>query len=75
MTIVERCTEYLALGGLWNPDLMDHRRVSDLIADCRDELERNQRVLRQIEADGVTQPGTLSYSMAMLARGALKGDE
>ena len=38
--IVERCSEYLIGGGIWNPELADHDKVRDLVIDCRDEIER-----------------------------------
>jgi len=36
--MVERITEYLSLGGFWNPELMDHAKVRELLIDCRDAL-------------------------------------
>ncbi len=36
--LVERITEYLSLGGLWNPELMDHEKVRELLIDCRAAL-------------------------------------
>jgi hypothetical protein len=45
MHIVERCREYLSSGGLFNPELMDHQKVSDLVIDCRDEIERLRKIL------------------------------
>ena len=41
--MVERCNEYLSSGGLFNPELMDHDAVRDLVRDCRDELAKLQR--------------------------------
>jgi hypothetical protein len=35
----ERITNYLASGGLWNPDLMDHDKVRQLLMDCRTHLD------------------------------------
>lgn len=31
-------TAYLASGGLFNPELMEHDKVRDLVIDCRDAL-------------------------------------
>jgi hypothetical protein len=39
-TITEQITEYLTSGGLFNPELMPHEKVRDLLVDCRDELNR-----------------------------------
>lgn len=36
--LIQRIENYLAAGGLSNPELMDHERVRDLIIDCRDAL-------------------------------------
>lgn len=35
----ERITEYLAAGGLFNPEMMDHDKVSRLLIDCRAALD------------------------------------
>ena len=36
--LLMRCTAYLAMGGLFNPELADHDAVRDLIRDIRDYL-------------------------------------
>lgn len=38
-TLSERITEYLGNGGLFNPELMDHDKVRDLLIECRDALD------------------------------------
>lgn len=43
--MLARITEYLGNGGLFNPELMDHNAVRDLVIGCRDEIER----LREFE--------------------------
>lgn len=30
-----RITEYLGVGGMFNPELMDHQAVRDLLVECR----------------------------------------
>jgi len=51
MDVVERCYEYLSNGGLFNPELMDHQSVSNLVIDCRDEIERlRQQVEKALNA-------------------------
>jgi len=35
----DRITEYLAAGGLFNPELADHYAVRDLLIEIRDYLE------------------------------------
>jgi hypothetical protein len=37
-SILERISEYLHLGGLFNPEMMEHDKVRDLIIACRDEI-------------------------------------
>lgn len=37
-TLVERITDYLGNGGLFNPELMEHDKVRDLLMDIRDAL-------------------------------------
>ena len=36
--IAQRITDYLASGGLFNPEQADHDAVRDLLIDCRAEL-------------------------------------
>ena len=36
--IAERITQYLSVGGLFNPESMDHSKVRDLLMDCRTAL-------------------------------------
>jgi hypothetical protein len=36
--LVNRITEYLSLGGFFNPELMDHEKVRDLLIECRNAL-------------------------------------
>lgn len=37
--VLERITNYLGNGGVFNPELMEHDKVRDLLIDCRDELK------------------------------------
>jgi len=37
-----RITRYLANGGMFNPELMDHEKVRDLLLDCRTALSIKQ---------------------------------
>lgn len=38
--LIEKINEYLNVGGFFNPELMEHHKVSDLLLECRNELER-----------------------------------
>ena len=37
--IADRITDYLTLGGLFNPELADHLAVRDLLIECREVLD------------------------------------
>jgi hypothetical protein len=45
--ILDRIQNYLGSGGLFNPELMEHDKVRDLIRDCREEIFQ----LREIAFD------------------------
>jgi hypothetical protein len=38
--LVAMITEYLSVGGLFNPELMEHHKVRDLLVACRERLTR-----------------------------------
>ena len=38
--LTDEISEYLSAGGLFNPELMDHDAVRDLLMKCRKELDR-----------------------------------
>lgn len=38
-------SEYLGNGGLFNPEMMDHEKVRELLMQCRECLERDARLL------------------------------
>ena len=47
--VKERITDYLVLGGLFNPERANHTAVRDLLIDCRshiDVLEKEKEELR-----------------------------
>ena len=51
--IVERITEYLSGGGLFNPEMAIHDAVRDLLIDCRDALSsKPTTAMRIIRVDG-----------------------
>lgn len=37
--LTRRINEYLSAGGLFNPELMEHEKVRDLLMDIRDYLQ------------------------------------
>lgn len=38
--IIDRITEYLSAGGLFNPEYMEHDKVRNLLIDCRDKITK-----------------------------------
>lgn len=38
--LLNRIQNYLELGGLFNPEQMEHDKVRDLVLDCRELLEK-----------------------------------
>lgn len=49
MTLVERINDYVGNGGLFNPEMMEHAKVRDLLLDCREalcELDRERVISR-----------------------------
>lgn len=46
--VVEQITQYLTAGGFFNPELMEHDKVRDLLIKCRDEIARLREELRWI---------------------------
>lgn len=37
---VTKINNYLQVGGMFNPEEMEHHKVADLLLECRNELER-----------------------------------
>jgi hypothetical protein len=37
--LVVRITDYLSMGGLFNPELANHLAVRDLLIECREALD------------------------------------
>lgn len=48
MNIQDRITDYLSAGGLFNPEMMEHDKVRELIMDARTELSRLKEERRWI---------------------------
>lgn len=38
LKLASRITNYLGNGGFWNPEMMEHDKVRDLLMDCRTAL-------------------------------------
>jgi len=41
--LITRITDYLAMGGLFNPELANHLAVRDLLMECREVLNETVR--------------------------------
>lgn len=54
----ERITEYLSLGGLFNPEMMNHDAVSALLIDCRAELSRLSALVAWQDIETAPKDGT-----------------
>lgn len=46
--VLERISQYLQAGGFFNPELMEHEKVLDLLIDCRSEITRLREERTQI---------------------------
>ena len=42
--VLYKIQEYFMVGGLFNPELMDHDKVSELIKDCRDVIQTSLEI-------------------------------
>ncbi len=49
-SVTDRITEYLASGGLFNPELANHEAVRDLLIDARDALTASGERVAALEA-------------------------
>lgn len=71
-TLVEHIDVYLQLGGLHNPELMEHDKVRDLLIKCREELvtvrERVREELLSEMAFVVLSASTLGAARASVER-------
>jgi len=49
----QRIQQYLSSGGLFNPELMEHQKVQELLLDCQEEIsqkdEQIQFLIKQIK--------------------------
>jgi hypothetical protein len=70
----KRITEYLTLGGLFNPELMDHKAVSELLRDCRDALSALREKLAAVEGENkelrMQDDPCFTYAFVLRARDA-----
>jgi hypothetical protein len=38
--MIEMIDNYLQMGGMFNPEMMEHHKVRDMLLKCREEMER-----------------------------------
>lgn len=38
--VLNKINEYLQVGGFFNPEMMEHDKVRDMVLECRDEIKR-----------------------------------
>ena len=50
-TLIQRLSDYLSGGGLFNPELANHEAVRDLLIDCRDALEQQAAQIAEKDAE------------------------
>lgn len=71
MSLSDRITQYLSVGGLWNPELMEHDKVRDLLIECRSAFTAQQEqldVLRRIADRGLLDAGAQWVRSGFLSR-------
>lgn len=49
--LIEKINEYLNVGGFFNPELMEHHKVSDLLLECRNELLKANTEIEQLREE------------------------
>ena len=57
--LLSRIRSDLGNGGLWNPDMMEHDKVRDLIMDCREYITTTQPNARGELPAPTTKKGTI----------------
>jgi hypothetical protein len=48
VNVLERIQNYFGNGGLFNPEMMEHGKVRDLIMDCRTCIESHHETIKWI---------------------------
>lgn len=45
---IDKINNYLQVGGLFNPELMEHHKVADLLLECRNEIQASIAANRDV---------------------------
>lgn len=56
--LLARIQNYLESGGLFNPEMMEHDKVRDLIMDIREHLQRGSRLSTNRGSQGLSNRGS-----------------
>jgi len=49
--MIDKITEYLSNGGFFNPELMEHEKVRDLLMDVREQLAVYAKAIMERDAE------------------------
>lgn len=60
--VSNKIKEYLVNGGLFNPELMDHQAVSDMVVECQDEITHLRLALSFFLARDAEKPLSWKYN-------------
>lgn len=74
---IDKINNYLQMGGLFNPESMEHHKVSDLLLECRNLLEaQNKRnlTLPQVDLDVIMEAYKFTISDDGEVYGLVAGD-
>jgi hypothetical protein len=70
MRVLDRIQSYLSNGGLFNPELMEHEKVRDLILECKDELIELNKIaynLAIMDTDNYSEHDSLLFEECKIA--------
>ena len=73
LRLTQRITDYLAGGGLYNPELADHGAVRDLLIDCREALAEQPAQQEPVALD-VTIEGDSAKLLASMLEPVLEDE-
>lgn len=74
---IDKINDYLQVGGMFNPELMEHHKVRDLLLECRSLLEaQNKRklTLPQVDLDVIMEAYEFTISDDGEVYGLVAGD-
>lgn len=66
--MIDKITEYLSSGGYFNPELMEHDKVRDLLMDIREQLAVYAKAIMDKDAEILRLRFTLAEIRALHAK-------